>query len=63
MSGEQEVAAALAAAHRADAQYQQQGLGKFIAEAHMSQTTGRDWQGAPPRDPGNMGDPEGGEGR
>ena len=60
---ESEVAAAMAEAHRADEQYQQQGLGVFVKAAHMSQQTGRDWQGTPPRDPGTMGDPsKGGEG-
>jgi hypothetical protein len=59
---EAEVATAMAKAERDAAE--DQGLGTFAKAAHMSQQEGRDWQGAPPRDPGTMGDPsKGGEGR
>jgi hypothetical protein len=59
---ESEVAAAMAEAHRADEQYQQQGTGRFIREAHASQIPGSEAR-AEQRDPGSMGDPERGEGR
>jgi hypothetical protein len=59
---EQEVRDAMAAAHRADEQYREQGVGKFIAEAHASQLADSTVR-AEQKDPGSMGDPEPGEGR
>jgi hypothetical protein len=59
---ESEVAAAMAAAHRADEQHQQQGTGRFVREAHASQLEGSETR-REQKDPGSMGNPERGEGR
>ena len=59
---EQEVAAAMAEAHWAAEQHQQQGTGRFVREAHVSQLPGSEARAAQ-KDPGSMGSPEGGDGR
>jgi hypothetical protein len=59
---EQEVAAAMAEAHWAAEQHQQQGTGRFVCEAHVSQLPGSEARAAQ-KDPGSMGSPEGGDGR
>ena len=59
---EQEVRDAMAAARRAEQQYQQQGTGRFVREAHASQLPGSEARAAQ-KDPGSMGSPEGGDGR
>lgn len=51
---ERDVARAKAAAHELDDKVQAQGTGQFMHEAHMSQQTGRDWHGTPPKDPASM---------
>jgi hypothetical protein len=53
---EQEVRDAMAAAHRADEQHQQQGTGRFIPEAHAFQLEGSEARAAQ-KDPGSMGQP------
>ena len=59
MNDQQQVRDALAAAHRAAAE--DQGLGRFVPEAHASHLEGRSSL-TEQRDPGSMGNPEG-EGR